>query len=226
MTEPAVLQPHPFSTLLPAMPKQDFEELVADIKANGLHQPILRYQGKVMDGNHRYRACVRLGIKPQFADFDGTDAQARAYVISANIHRRHLSPEQKRELIATLLKDDPTKSDRQIGEQTKADHKTVGAVRAELEVTGEIPQLETTTGKDGKKRTTPKGGTKKKQTVTKVKASYNRYQQSLFDAVDDLIEVCSVVVAEQYVSQTKSRLDEKIKDKRDEEAEKVKGKAA
>ena len=34
-----------------------------------------------------------------------------AYVISANIHRRHLAAEQKRELIAALLKAAPEKSD-------------------------------------------------------------------------------------------------------------------
>jgi hypothetical protein len=76
----------------------------------------------------------------------------QAFVISANIHRRHLTPEQKRELIAKLLKADPTKSDRQIGETAKVDHKTVGKVRNEGEATGEIPQSDTRQGADGKKR--------------------------------------------------------------------------
>jgi hypothetical protein len=55
-------------------------------------------------------------------------------------------------VIAALLKASPAKSNRQVAEQAKADHKTVGAVRQELESTGEIPQLERTKGKDGKKR--------------------------------------------------------------------------
>jgi hypothetical protein len=58
------------------------------------------------------------------------------YVISANIHRRHLTPEDKRKLIAKLIKATPEKSDRQIAETVKADHKTVGAVRAEQESRG------------------------------------------------------------------------------------------
>jgi hypothetical protein len=74
------------------------------------------------------------------------------FVISANVHRRHLAAEQKRELIAKILKAKPEASNRKIAKQTKADHKTVAAVRGDLESTGEIPQLEKTTGADGKQR--------------------------------------------------------------------------
>jgi hypothetical protein len=77
-------------------------------------------------------------------------------VISANIHRRHLTAEQKRELIAKVLKEKPELSNRQLGEMLKADHKTVGSTRDKLEATGEIPQLKKTTGKDGKPRKHPK----------------------------------------------------------------------
>jgi hypothetical protein len=77
------------------------------------------------------------------------------YVISANIHRRHLTPEKRREVIAALLKARPGASDRTIAKQAKVDHKTVAAVRKEKEATGEIPQLEKRTGKDGKARKQP-----------------------------------------------------------------------
>ena len=50
-----------------------------------------------------------------------------AYVTSANIHRRHLTAEQKRELIAKLIEADPTKSNRQIAKTVKVDHKTVAS---------------------------------------------------------------------------------------------------
>jgi hypothetical protein len=75
-----------------------------------------------------------------------------AYVVSANIHRRHLTGEQKRELIAKILKAKPEASNRQIAKQVKADDKTVAKVRRELESTAEIPQLEKTVGADGKQR--------------------------------------------------------------------------
>lgn len=75
-----------------------------------------------------------------------------AFILSANLHRRHLTAEQKRELVAQLLKVTPEKSNRQIAEAVKVDHKTVASVRAEKQLTGEIPQLTKTLGKDGKKR--------------------------------------------------------------------------
>jgi hypothetical protein len=79
-------------------------------------------------------------------------ADKQAYVAAANIHRRHLTAELKRDLIAKLLIDNPEKSNRQIAEQLNDDHKKVGRVREALESTGALPQLEKTVGKDGKAR--------------------------------------------------------------------------
>src|SRR4029077_850237 len=73
-----------------------------------------------------------------------------AFVISANIHRRHLTVEQKNELIAKLIETDPTKSNRQIAKTVKVDHKTVASVRAEKEGRGEIPHVETKTDSKGR----------------------------------------------------------------------------
>jgi hypothetical protein len=76
------------------------------------------------------------------------------YVISANIRRRHLTSEQKRELIGSLLKADPGKSNREIGSMIKADDKTVGTVRHKLEASAEIPHIDhpKTTNKAKKSR--------------------------------------------------------------------------
>ena len=99
-----------------------------------------------------------LGLKPltdgAYAELDpGIDPYD--FVVSRNILRRHLNAKQRRELIAKLLKADASKSDRQIGETIKADHKTVGAVRAEKEATGEISPVEKRVGKDRKARKQP-----------------------------------------------------------------------
>jgi hypothetical protein len=75
---------------------------------------------------------------------------AYAFVLSANIHRRHLTAEQRRELIAKLLKAQPEKSDRQIGKIINADNKTVAAVREKLEAREEIPHVETRTDSKGR----------------------------------------------------------------------------
>jgi hypothetical protein len=76
-------------------------------------------------------------------------------VISANLHPRHFAAEQKRELITKVLKAKPEASNGQIAKQVKAGDKTVASVRRDLESTAEIPQLEKTVGKDGKKRGRP-----------------------------------------------------------------------
>jgi hypothetical protein len=75
-----------------------------------------------------------------------------AYVLSKNLHRRHLTPEQKRELIAKLVKATPEKSDRQIAELTKASPSTVGKVRNELEETGDVSKLDTRADAKGRKQ--------------------------------------------------------------------------
>jgi hypothetical protein len=72
-----------------------------------------------------------------------------AYAASADTHRRHLTAEQKRDLIAKLLKATPEKSDRQIAETAKASPTTVGTVRAKLEHAGEVSKLDTRIGADG-----------------------------------------------------------------------------
>src|SRR5262249_2140444 len=183
----------------PPISDEDFGKLATDIKLHGLRQHIVLYQGKILDGNNRYRACSLAGIKPTFADFTGIDADARNYVISANIHRRHLSADQRREIIAALLKADPTQSNRRVGDATNTSHVTVGAVREQLEATGQIDQLDKTTGADGKERRTKKGGKGKRgekekityQKVVNAKTALNAYgvlEEHLLDALRDVKE--------------------------------------
>ena len=99
----------------------------------------------------RSDVTVRVGHKSQFASFTDDPYE---YVLSANIHRRHLTAEQKRELIAKVLKAQPEKSNRTIAKQTKVDHKTVGTVRNKLEGRGEIPHVSTVEDTKGRKQPT------------------------------------------------------------------------
>ena len=55
-------------------------------------------------------------------------------------------------LIADELRDNPDRTDREIGAALGVDHKTVAIIRRELESVGEIPQQDTRTGADGKSR--------------------------------------------------------------------------
>jgi hypothetical protein len=163
---------HPLADLFPLMQGEEFDALVADIAANGLREKIDLYQGKIVDGRNRYRALQRLGIDPSaepgkyfrkaiYAHSVGGEIaphernnndSVRAYVVSKNIHRRHLTAEQKRELIAKLVKAQPEKSDRAIGKMAKVDGKTVAAVRAEQEERAEIPHVEKRIDTKGRKQ--------------------------------------------------------------------------
>jgi hypothetical protein len=114
----------------------------------------------ILDGRNRYRACEAAGVEPRFIPGDGRLKGNRiedptAFVISTNIHRRHLTGAQKRDLIAALLKMRPETSNNAVAKQIKVDDKTVAKVRRELEATSEIPKLEKTVGTDGRGRKQP-----------------------------------------------------------------------
>ena len=70
MTIPA----HPLAQLFPLMEDAAFEALVADIRANGLMNPITLCDDKLLDGRNRYRACAEAGVQPSF---DCTTAPTR-----------------------------------------------------------------------------------------------------------------------------------------------------
>jgi len=86
---------HPFANVFPMMTDQEHAELVADIKTHGQREPITLFQGKIIDGRNRDRACRELGIKPLYVDFEGNDAEALNLVVSANVVRRHLTTSQR-----------------------------------------------------------------------------------------------------------------------------------
>lgn len=90
---------HPLSTLFPRMGDAEFDALVADIRANGLRDAITLHDGMILDGGNRYRACLAAGVEPTFRRFDGPSIVS--YVLSANLHRRHLTPGQQAAIVAS-----------------------------------------------------------------------------------------------------------------------------
>jgi hypothetical protein len=90
---------HPLCTLFPRLAAAEFANLVADIRANGLREPITLHSGMVLDGGNRYRACLEAGVEPRFVDFAG--ANAVTFVLSANLHRRHLKEGQQAAIVAS-----------------------------------------------------------------------------------------------------------------------------
>jgi hypothetical protein len=133
---------HPLASMFPMMKGEEFDAFVADIETHGLREKITLYQGKILEGRHRYRACLRAKVELRFEQFKGDDAAATAFVVSRNIHRRHLKPKEKRDLLEKLLKADPQKSNRQIAK-----------VRKELEKAGDVETVTTSIDTKGRRQT-------------------------------------------------------------------------
>lgn len=92
---------HPAAEIFPLMTGAEFDALVKDIKENGLREPITLHEGEILDGRNRLRACEQLGIKPKFEEWDA-DGTPQTYVVSKNLHRRHLDASQRAMIAARL----------------------------------------------------------------------------------------------------------------------------
>jgi hypothetical protein len=143
---------HPAANLFPMTGDEEIDALAANIKKMGrLTSQIIYCRDKkghelLLDGRNRLEAAERAGYKIQGWEESSIDAEKTdpyAFVVSANIMRRHLTAEARRELIEKLLKASPEKSDRQIAEQTRSNRTTVGQVRKGLEATGDVSIVDT-----------------------------------------------------------------------------------
>jgi hypothetical protein len=99
-----------YDKLLPKMSDEEFGELKSSIQTEGQHYPIIVNEDlEVLDGHHRFRACVELGIEPDFEvrKFDDK-LHEKKFVIEANLRRRHLNNFQLVELAVPLLEIEKT----------------------------------------------------------------------------------------------------------------------
>lgn len=87
---------HEIAQLFPLMQGDEFEQLKADIVANGLREAIwLHPDGSILDGRNRHRACIETEIEPpHFRTWNG-DGSLVSFVVSMNLHRRHLTYDQR-----------------------------------------------------------------------------------------------------------------------------------
>lgn len=97
---------HPAADLFPLMEGAELQSLAADIKAHGLHNPIVLFGegGKrlVLDGRNRLRACEMAGVAPS-TEFWVGEGSPTEWVVSQNLHRRHLTTSQRAQVAAGLV---------------------------------------------------------------------------------------------------------------------------
>jgi hypothetical protein len=92
---------HPIANVFPLMEGAEFKRFKEDIRTRKQQEPITIYEGKILDGRNRYRACKELKLTPDTKLLPaGTDPVG--FVLSANLHRRHLN-ESQRAMVAAKL---------------------------------------------------------------------------------------------------------------------------
>src|SRR5215813_14483298 len=129
-----VYKVHPAADVFPMLPEDELRKLGEDIKENGLREQVVLYAAKhsdneyvVLDGRNRLDAMELVGMsvienqiarnspggKPEAGEWAFKHEIARSmiddidpytYVISRNIHRRHLTKEQQADLIVKVMK--------------------------------------------------------------------------------------------------------------------------
>jgi ParB-like chromosome segregation protein Spo0J len=220
---------HPAATLFPPLSDTELRDLAADIETNGLHEPVAivhdcaAQRWLILDGRNRLAALELLGRttcpntpgNDIYQSVGGDDFDPYAYVLSKNIHRRHLTADQRRELIAKILKAKPEASNRQIAKQAKADDKIVAKVRTELEARSEIPNVKAATDTKGRKQPirkaqpvrhkTPPGDDKRVTESAEVSIEERRAEHA---AIEDSEHVAPPEEIEENILYTLQRINE------------------
>lgn len=97
---------HPAADVFPMLDADELQELAADIKENGLREPLVVGKGPngkscLIDGRNRREGCKLAGVEPTTRELGEEDAVA--FILSVNINRRHLTKGQRAMAIAMIV---------------------------------------------------------------------------------------------------------------------------
>lgn len=98
----STLQFHEIANVFPLIEGKEFEELVADVRAYGVREPIVLFQGKILDGRNRWRAAQQAAVECPSTEYEGDDPVG--FVVSLNLRRRHLDESQRGVVAASIAK--------------------------------------------------------------------------------------------------------------------------
>lgn len=96
------MQIHPVADIFPSMREAEYEALRENIREHGQREPAWTWRGQIIDGRHRARACDEIGIVLQCKEYEGDESSLVPFVVSLNLHRRHLD-ESQRSMVAKRL---------------------------------------------------------------------------------------------------------------------------
>lgn len=98
------MKAHPYAELFPMFQAADLAALARDIQKEGLKEKITTFpfqdEPSILDGRNREAACFIAEVEPQYEPYQGSDPLG--YVLSRNLHRRHLSTDERSEIAAKL----------------------------------------------------------------------------------------------------------------------------
>lgn len=96
---------HPAADLFPLMGDDELRQLAGDIQEHGQHEAIVMHDGLILDGRNRWLACEGIGIRPLTRQYDPRrdGSSPTAFVLSANLHRRHLTASQRAAIVQKVL---------------------------------------------------------------------------------------------------------------------------
>jgi len=100
--ERKIMKIHPVAELFPMLSSSELNELAESIKKEGLLNPCVMKGDTLLDGRNRIAACRLAGVAPRFVEYTGNSPVA--FIIGANLARRHLDKGQK---IALALEIEP-----------------------------------------------------------------------------------------------------------------------
>jgi len=93
---------HPLADAFPLIEGKEFDELCQSIEDDGLREPIVMQDGVLIDGRNRLRACLHVGVAPDFTEYD-EDIEVPEYIWIKNALRRHLSDDGRAAAATTFL---------------------------------------------------------------------------------------------------------------------------
>ena len=82
-----------FQSLIPPLSEDEYERLEKSILSEGIREPIITWNGTIIDGHNRYHICEEHGIKcPQAERQFASREAAKIWIIENQFGRRNLSP--------------------------------------------------------------------------------------------------------------------------------------
>ena len=91
---------HALSAIFGDMPNTEYAALLKSVQDNGFtHPEIITYEGKILDGWHRYRVAQHLGIESDLVFEELSGVSPAEFVLAENLYRRHLTVSQRSQMV-------------------------------------------------------------------------------------------------------------------------------